>query len=205
MDHWTKITSVDELAMLYRQPGPLAHAKCIHRLDPHCRAFIAHSSLVFLASSDRAGRHDVSPRGDAPGFVAVTDDETFLIPDRMGNNRLDTFRNVIEQPFVAAIFVIPGVAETLRVEGEAAVVTGPGLDRFAVKGRVPPAALMVSVRQAFLHCAKAFVRSKVWHDTARSERPVPSLAAMLHDHLGHRTSENELQATIDHSMATKLY
>ena len=199
------LTSVEDLTSLYPAPHPLAHQKVLSRLDQHCRTFIAHTPLVFIASSDAKGCHDISPRGDAPGFVEVLDDTTLLLPDRMGNNRLDTFRNVLERPGVALIFVVPGFQETLRIEGHADIVTGPGLTHLGARGKTPVAALRVSVREAFLHCAKAFLRSRVWeHGQNGAPADMPRATVMLHDHVKQRESVDALDAMIEESIAKRL-
>ena len=160
---------------------------------------------MFVASSDAEGRHDISPRGDAPGFVEILDDTTLLLPDRMGNNRLDTFRNVLERPGVALIFVIPGFRETLRIEGHADIVTGPGVARLGARGKAPVTALRVNVREAFLHCAKAFLRSRVWeHGEKGAPAEMPRAAVMLHDHVNQQKSVDALDAMIEESIAKRL-
>jgi hypothetical protein len=172
-----------ELRALYGPPQPLAAAKSIARLDHHCRAFIAGSPLLFLATTGPGGL-DVSPKGDAPGFVRVEDDHHLLIPDRPGNARIDGLVNLARDPRIALIFLIPGVGETLRVNGRGEVLADPALTGlFAVNRRLPVTVTRVAVEEAFIHCGKAFMRSELWDPaTWPAARPVPLLGAMIADH-----------------------
>ena len=165
------------LRELYPQPKGLAILKQLDRLDGHCRNFIAHSPLVVVGST-RAGRGtDVSPRGDAPGFARVLDDHTIAIPDRPGNNRLDTMSNIVTDAEVGLLFLIPGIDETLRVNGTARLTREPELlAAAAVDGREPRLVILVAVREAFLHCGKALKRARLWHDDYRSRAKVLPLA-----------------------------
>jgi PPOX class probable FMN-dependent enzyme len=174
------------LHRLYDAPTPRAAAKVLDRLDRHCRRFIALSPFLVLGTAAADGRADVSPRGDPPGFVGVLDDRTIVIPDRPGNNRIDSMSNIVANPNVAAIFFVPGVKETLRVNGKARVSTDPDLlSRFAVNGKPPKCAIVVSVEEAFLHCAKALMRSGLWDPDKRIDRrEFPSMGEMLADHTG---------------------
>jgi PPOX class probable FMN-dependent enzyme len=176
----------DDLRSLYGSPSELAVRKCIDRLDEHCRAFIALSPFVAVGTSGPDGSADVSPKGDAPGFVSVLDERTIAIPDRPGNNRLDSATNVVANPHVGLLFLIPGIDETLRVNGVARISTEPALlESMAVQGKAPRSAMVVEVREAMLHCAKAFRRSRLWSDDYRQERSVlPSIAAMIRDQTG---------------------
>lgn len=176
----------DDLRAVYGQPGELAVRKCISRLDEHCRAFIALSPFLALGTSRPDGGADVSPRGDRPGFVRVLDERTLAIPDRPGNNRLDSATNVLANPQVGLLFMIPGIDETLRVNGVARITTDEALlATMEVEGKRPRSAMVVEVREAMLHCAKAFRRSRLWHDDYRQERgALPTLAAMIRDQTG---------------------
>ncbi|MEJ0067875.1 MAG: MSMEG_1061 family FMN-dependent PPOX-type flavoprotein [Pseudomonadota bacterium] len=152
-----------ELRALYGEPSGLAVVKQIDHIDPHCRHFIGLSPFLCLGSADSEGRQDVSPRGDMPGFVQVLDDHTLAIPDRPGNNRLDSLSNLQINPNVALIFLVPGVDETLRVNGLASLSTDPALlASMAVNGKAPKAAIKVAVREVYFHCGKALKRSKLW-------------------------------------------
>ena len=181
------IGSVEELRSRYGEPSELALKKSLDRLDQHCRRFIGLSPFVVLASAGADGRVDCSPRGDPPGFVAVLDDRTLLLPDRRGNNRADSLTNVLENPYVGMLFLIPGVDETLRVNGRARLTADPAsLDPLAVNGRAPRSGLVVAVEEVFLQCTKALVRSRLWTDEARVDRrsALPSFGQMLADHVG---------------------
>jgi len=146
--------------------GPVAPPvveKTLSALDRHCLAFIERSPFVLIASSNAEGRMDISPKGDAPGFVRVLDEHTLAIPDRPGNQRFDTFRNLFESPRVGLIFLIPGKRETLRISGKAEVVRDSELlTTLAANGRVPALAIAVHVDEAFFHCAKCIIRSHLW-------------------------------------------
>lgn len=169
----------------YPQPTPGVIAKDIGRIDPHIRHFIAMSPFCCLATSDKDGRIDVTPRGDKPGFVKVLGDKTLALPDRPGNNRLDSLRNVISHPGVGLLFMIPGFEETVRINGTARLSTDPRLlSAMAAENKNPRSALVVRVSEAFMHCAKAFRRSRLWDPAARVDRSVmPSLSAIIIDQL----------------------
>ena len=176
-------TVSDEAALrgLYEQPMELAILKQLDRLDAHCRNFLAHSPFVVIGST-RVGRGtDVSPRGDAPGFARVLDDHTIAIPDRPGNNRLDTMSNIITDAEVGLLFFIPGIDETLRINGTAKFSRDTELlSAAAVGGREPRLVILVTVREAFLHCGKALKRSRLWHDDYRvDKKSFPSLGRMI--------------------------
>ncbi len=178
------ITDKAVLHQHYGEPSRLAKGKSLPRLDKHCRDFIAASPFLVIGSSG-AGGGDVSPKGDAPGFVAVLDDQTLLIPDRRGNNRVDTLDNILENPSVAMIFFVPGMNETLRVNGRASITTDPALlEPLAVQGSVPRSGILVAIDEACLHCAKALIRSKFWDPASQIDRQqFPSLGRMLADQI----------------------
>ena len=182
---YATISSADELRATLGQPSERAVLKERPALDVHCRTFIARSPMLMLATSDRDGRLDVSPRGDPPGFVKVLDDVTLLIPERSGNKRGDSLFNVLENPHVGTLFLIPGVDETLRVNGRAEIVTERSLlEPLAIEGKVPQMGILLHVEQAYLQCARSFLRAKVW-DPARylAEGEMPTLAQMIMDQL----------------------
>lgn len=166
------LTSEAEIRAMLGTPSELAVKKQIAALDVHCRAFIARSPFLLLATSDAAGRCDVSPKGDPAGFVMVLDDTHLVIPDRPGNKRLDGIRNILVNPHVGLIFLVPGKDETLRVNGRAYVIRDAELlERMAVDGKRPQLGIGVQVEEVFFHCAKAFRRSGLWqpdrwHDVA---------------------------------------
>lgn len=181
------IDTFEELRSSYGEPSERAAKKTLDRLDGHCRRFIELSPFLVLATAGADGRVDCSPRGDPPGFVDVLDDRTVLLPDRPGNNRVDSLGNVLENPHVALLFMIPGVNETLRLNGRATLTTDPArLEPLSVKGRAPRSGLLVEVEEIFLHCTKAFVRSHLWAEESRVDRRsvLPSFGQMLADHVG---------------------
>ena len=175
----------DEAALrsLYPATHTLAAQKSLPHLDPHAREFIRRSPFLTIGTQNRDGRADVSPRGDPAGFVHVVDDHRLAIPDRPGNNRLDTLSNILANPNVGLLFLVPGFDDTLRVNGTARLSTDPALLRhMAVNDRVPTLAIVVTVTEVFLHCAKAFRRSRLWDPDARQDRKeMPSLLKMILD------------------------
>lgn len=177
------VTSLAQLRSIVGEPSERAVKKDIARLDDHCRAFLARSPFLLLGTSGRSGTADVSPKGDQPGFVLVLDDHTLAIPDRPGNRRLDSLTNILENPHVGLLFLIPGLDETLRVNGTATVVRDDDLlDRLAVDGKRPTVAVVVSIQECYLHCAKAFLRSDLWNPATHLDRSqFPSLARILRD------------------------
>lgn len=180
-----RITTLEDLRTLYKPPMERAVRKQLPALDRHCRRFIELSPFVVVSSTGADGRGDVSPRGEGAGFVAVLDDVTIAIPDRPGNNRLDTLTNVIANPQVGLMFMIPGVNEVLRVNGSAELRDDPDLTgRFVVQERAPKLVILVHVSEAYLHCPKALMRSSLWDSSAQVERSVlPSLSEMLRDQI----------------------
>jgi uncharacterized protein len=199
------ITTLDALERIYGEPHGPALAKETDRITPHYRAFIEAAPFFALASSGPGGL-DCSPRGDAPGFVRVQDEKTLLIPDRRGNNRIDTLRNILADPGVALLFLIPGCGETIRITGRAAISIDPKLTQsFLVDGKAPRSVLVVTVESVFYQCAKAIVRSKLWDASRHVERKsLPSAGTILADLTGgklggpehDRTAPERLKATI---------
>ncbi len=205
-DRTAIIDDADRLREHYGSPSDLARCKTLTRLDHHCRALVAASPFLVLATSDRDGRLDASPRGDAPGFVAVLDDRTLLVPDRPGNRRVDSFSNVLANPRAGLLFMVPGMNETLRVNGRARVTTDPTLlAPLAVNGRAPVAGLIVEVEEAFLHCAKALVRSKLWDPRQHVDRKsFPPLGHMLAEQIGDLDPE-QAERGVQESLRKRLY
>jgi PPOX class probable FMN-dependent enzyme len=156
------MTTTAELEGMYAKPMETSLLKELDHIGPHYRALIESSPFVALATSGPEGL-DCSPRGDAPGFVRIADVKTLMIPDRRGNNRIDSLRNIVRDPRVALLFLIPGVSETMRVNGRAALSTDPELlESFKVDGKAPRCVIVVTVERAYFQCAKAIVRSKLW-------------------------------------------
>ena len=186
------LKSLADLRELYAAPQPRALKKQIAALDGHCRRFIELSPFVILATSDPAHHMDASPRGGAPGFVKVTESGDLLLPDAPGNNRLDSFENILATARVGLLFLIPGFDETLRVNGSAVLSLHPDdIAACASEIRLPKVVVRVSVEAAYLHCAKAFMRSHLWEPSARVERTVlPTAGKMISDQTGlHVASE----------------
>lgn len=183
-----------------------ARIKTLRRLDAHCRRFIELSPFVCLGSSGERGA-DVTPRGDEPGFVLVLDEGTLAIPDWPGNNRLDSLTNIAANPSVGLLFLIPGVDETLRVNGRAAIsVSEELLARWDRNGKRPRSAVVVTVEEAFLHCGKALIRSRLWHADARVERSVlPSYGQMLKDQIETVDTAAEIEASVEEGYTKRLY
>ena len=201
-----RITSTDELRDRYGFPHDRAVLKETTALHPHHIRFIGLSPFMAISSTGPDGRGDVSPRGEAPGFVQVLDDKTLIIPDRPGNNRLDTLSNIIENPNIGLMFLLPGVNEILRVNGKAALHDDAELmERFRVKGKLPRLVVLVKVEQAYLHCAKALMRSELWSETAKVPRgTMPSMGQMLYDQIGPRIELEAEDAAIAR-YKTQLY
>lgn len=190
-----RISSIEQLRTRYAHPRERSLRKVLPALDTHCRSFIALSPLAMLASFGADGQADVSPRGDMPGFVQVEDDATLLIPDRPGNNRLDTLTNLITNPAIGLLFLIPGVDETLRVNGMAEIRDDDDLlARFEVDARRPATVLRLHVKEAYLHCAKAFMRSGAWDASRTMPRTcLPTMGEMLRDQLDLPTAETQAE------------
>lgn len=172
-----------DLRALFSATHPLALEKCQDRLDKHARDFVARSPFICIGTQSRDGSADVSPRGDPCGFVKILDDKTLLIPDRPGNNRLDTQSNILANPAVGLLFMIPGFDDTMRVNGTAQITRDPDLlALMAVKERVPMIAIVVTIDEVFIHCAKAFRRSKLWDPGQIQDRSeMPSLLKIILD------------------------
>lgn len=202
------VSSVESLREIMGTPSELVIRKQLDHLDPHARAFIARSPFLVIGTTGPGQVGDVSPRGDAPGFVAVLDDHTLVIPERPGNRRLDTLLNVLQTGSVGLIFMVPGVEETLRVNGRACIVRDEALlERMSAKGKRPLLGIGVEVQECFFHCAKAFKRSGLWKpETWSSRAGMASLAQILVDQIKpENTSVEELEKQIAESYATRLY
>lgn len=199
------ICSTEQLEAVLGEVHQLNLDKSMAALDEHCRTFLGLSTFLTIASSSAAGKMDVSPKGDPAGFVRVLDDTTLAIPERPGNRRADTFHNVLENPAVGLIFLVPGIDETLRVNGTAAITVAPDvLEPMAVSGRVPRLALLVTVEEVFFHCGKALKRSALWSDQGRVDRSVlPSMGELLHAQA--RTERFGVDRDLMHAIAQDDY
>ncbi len=200
------ITNEEELRAVVGTPKQMVRDKVIPILDEHCRRFIAHSPFLVVSSSDSAGRQDVSPKGDEPGFVLVLDEHTLVIPDRTGNRRADTFVNVLENPAVGLLFLVPGSGETLRVNGHAQIVKDKELlERMPARGKAPELALVVTVEEAFYHCAKCIIRSDLWNtDEWPDISDLPTYAETIKAQRHPKESVEEIQRILDHAYTNEL-
>ena len=175
------VTNKEQLRSNFGDPMELALLKEQKKLDKHCKNFINRSPFLCIGTSSVNGKADVSPRGDPPGFVQILDDNTIFIPNRPGNNRLDTMTNILENPNVGILFMIPGYEDALRINGSATITKDPEiLSRCAVNRKIPQMGILVQVNEAYLHCAKAVRRSKLWDSDSRQDRTeMPTLAKMI--------------------------
>ena len=206
-DQPRRIDSPAALRKLYDTPSALSQQKFLTELDAHCIAVIAHSSFFCLATMHADGSLDVSPRGDPPGSVVVLDSTTLLLPDRRGNNRLDSLSNATERPHVALLFLVPGVLETLRVSGTAEIIQDDDrLEQCAISGQTPTTGMLVRVTKTCLQCGKAVKRGALWEDTYRIERDqLASFGTMLADQTQTGQTAAELDQSIDESYQERLY
>ena len=179
----SRVTSIDELRAIVGAASPEIVNKHTAWLTPTIRQFIAAAPFFALASSDAAGNCDVTPRGDARSVIQILDDETIVIPDRMGNKRLDTLRNILENPHVGLLFFVPGIEEALRVNGRATITTDPEvLERMSLQGKRPNLGIVVQIDEVFVHCARAMLRARLWKpETWPDDDAVPTLAQMWNE------------------------
>ena len=200
------VTSVEELTQLYGTAFGPSIIKETNRITPSYHAFIEAAPFFTLASAGPDGL-DCSPRGDDPGFVRVADEKTLLIPDRRGNNRIDTLRNILHNPHVALLFLIPGCGETIRVNGRAEISTDPTLlQSFLVDGKAPRTVIVVSVHRIYFQCAKAIVRSKLWDASRHVERKsLPSTGTILAELSDGKLSGAEYDRTAGERLKATLY
>ncbi|AQQ53114.1 pyridoxamine 5'-phosphate oxidase family protein [Planococcus lenghuensis] len=178
------INTIEELQELTGKPSELVNNKVINYIDEHCRSFIAKSPFLTISTADEPGFCDVSPRGDAAGFVYVIDEKQLIIPERPGNKRMDSIRNILSNPKIGLLFLIPGLGETLRINGRACVVKDEELlEKMAVDGKKPLLGIGVEVEECFVHCAKAFRRSGLWEpDSWQAKEDLPKGAKILAAH-----------------------
>jgi PPOX class probable FMN-dependent enzyme len=203
-DH--RITTLEALAALYGAPNGPSIVKEIDHINPHYRKFIEAAPFFALATCGPEGL-DCSPRGDAPGFVRVADEKTLLIPDRRGNNRIDSLRNIVCDPRVALLFLIPGVGETIRVIGRASISTDPALiASFVVNDKLPRTVIVVAVERAFYQCTKAIVRSKLWDPERHVDRKdLPTAGTILAEISGGKIDGAELDRGQPQRIKETLY
>lgn len=188
------VETEESLRNLYGETHALAVKKCLPSLDNYCREYISRSPFICLSTQHANGTADVSPRGDPAGFVHILDSNTIAIPDRPGNNRLDSLSNIISNPSVGLLFLIPGFDDTLRINGRAFLSRDPKLlETMSVRNRVPALSVVVEIREVFLHCAKAFRRAKLWQPESLQDRQqLPSLATIVTEQIsGEALTESE--------------
>ncbi len=200
------VTDLDSLRALYGEVNPLAKIKVMTKLDEHSRAFIARSPFLVMATADAEGGLDASPRGDAPGFVAMPDDKTLLLPDRPGNHRVDSYGNIVVNPGIGLLFFVPGLPETLRVNGTARVITDTALlEPLQVQGKVPGAGLLIAVQEVFFNCGKALIRSKLWDAGMQIKRSdFPSLGQIIADQT-RAVKPADADVAVEHGYKNNLY
>ena len=195
------LTTIEQLEALYGQPHERALRKEISYVNEDYRAFIEVAPFAVLATAGPGGL-DCSPRGDAPGFVRVVDERTLALPDRIGNNRLDSLRNIIVEPRLALLFIIPGVDESLRVNGRGRISADPDLlDSFAVAGKLPRTVLLIDIDSVYFHCSKALVRSQLWNPTHHVERSRLPSAGQIHRRINGADFD---AATYDRELAERV-
>jgi PPOX class probable FMN-dependent enzyme len=201
------VTTHEELRAHYKPIHDAAVRKEMRSLDAHSRNFIARSPFVLIGSSDGNGNADVTPKGDKPGFVAVLDDITLAIPDRPGNNRLDTLENIIINPAVGLLFLIPGMNETLRINGEARVTLDGALrERLSVEGKAPQSVVVVKIKAVYMHCAKAFMRSNLWApETWRPRSEMPTLGEIMRDQMALAGTAEQNDKMLDEAYRASMW
>ena len=205
-----EIDSIEKLQELYGSPMELVIKKQKTKLDKYSKQFIELSSFSVLGTSNKKGCMDCSPRGDYPGFIRALDDSTIVLPDRPGNNRLDSLHNVIENPNLGLLILIPGFAECLRINGTAKVVTNASLlAQFEHQGKLPKSVLVISIQEIYFHCAKAITRSKLWDAESQLDRNImPSLGKILMQQVDPSKLEDEVKKVeelIENRVKTTLY
>src|SRR3954470_20735278 len=200
------ITSMEQLRALYGERAGASVIKEIHRINDGYRKLIEAAPFVVVATSGPGGL-DCSPKGDAPGFVRIVDDKTLIIPDRPGNNRLDGFKNLMSDPRIALLFLIPGCSETLRVNGRATVSVDPALrESFAVNGKPARAVLVVNIETVFFHCAKAVVRAKLWDAKSQIDRKsLPSTGTIIAELSGGELGGEQYEKDAPKNLQSQLY
>lgn len=203
-----RISSEEEVRDILGFPGKLVQNKTISVLDHHCKNFIALSSFLLIATADSRGKCDVSPRGDSSGFVTTLNDKCLVIPERPGNKKIDSIRNILSNPHVGLIFIIPGLEETLRINGKACITRDQELLRtMEVNGKVPLLAIGVEVEECFIHCAKAFKRSGIWNEKNWiPKESQPSIPQIIKDHCNlPGVQKEDIKKALDESYSQRLY
>lgn len=201
------VTTREQLRSVMNEPSSSVVRKVIPFLDKHCKVFISRSPFIMLATTDGEGNADVSPKGDPAGFVKIVDNTTLAIPDRLGNNRADSMENILQCPKVGLIFLVPGKTETLRVSGVAQIVRDQQLrESLAVKDRTPEFVVVVDVREAFFHCSKCMIRSKLWKQADWPDLTgLPRLAETMVDAGKLDRTEQEMHEIVLNDEKERLY
>ena len=206
MEH--QITSEDQLRALMGEPiHPLVVAKSTPVITPAITRYIELSPFAALATHAPDGSSDISPRGDPPGWVHIKDDKTLILPERPGNKRLDSVINIINQPKMSLLFMIPDVLETVRINGSAIISTDPELlNLFPINGKLPELCIVVTIEEALGHCSKAYRRSKLWEEDYKSKNEAPTLAQLMSDHLDlDKGLSKELDEGIENDTKERMY
>jgi len=195
------------LRAIIEEPGELVTRKVISYLDKHCGLYIGRSPFMLMSTCDASGNMDISPKGDPQGFVKILDNKTLAIPDRLGNHRVDSMENILQNPKVGLIFMIPGKSETLRVSGIASIVRDEALrDSMAVQNRSPEFVIVVDVEEVFFHCSKCAIRSKLWQpEYWPSLEGLPRLAQTMVDAGKLELSEGEMHEIVINDEQERLY
>lgn len=201
------VTDTSSLRQIIGEPKPAIANKEMPALDGHLRHFISLCPFLCISTADAGGNQDVSPRGDPPGFVRILDDRTVLIPDRKGNRRVDTMRNILENPNVGLMLMLPGVEEIVRINGKARITEDPALlADSAVNGAAPALGIVVSIDDVFFHCAKAVIRSKLWDpETPIPRSAFPTYGEIVRDQRDPGADANTINADLQNDYKTRLY
>lgn len=207
---YEEITTIDQLRSLYSSPMDLVVKKQKNCLDEHSEKFISLSPFIIISTAGSSGLMDASPRGEQAGFIKVFDDRTIAIPDRPGNNRLDSLVNIVENPQIGILVLIPGFKECLRINGSAKVVKNNELlEQFDHNGKLPMSLILVSIQEVYFHCAKAITRAKLWDISSQIPRnEMPSLGRILMSQISPEKAEDEIkevEALIEKRVRTTLY
>ena len=203
-----QISTVEELREILGYPREMVQKKEINFIDEHCKHYIAKSPMLLISTSNKEGKCDVSPRGDPAGFVTVLDEQYLIIPERPGNKRCDSLVNILSNPQIGLIFIIPGLKETLRINGKALLTRDKDLlEKQQVNGKFPEVGIVVEVEECYIHCAKAFLRSKLWQpETWLEKEELPVVAKVLADHINSENfSSEEIETVLKESYLKRLY
>jgi PPOX class probable FMN-dependent enzyme len=201
------LTSIDQVREVIDGIHPAQRLKVLDHVDDHCRVWIERSPFIVISTADGEGNLDASPKGDPAGFVKVVDPKTLAIPDRPGNHRFDGFQNIFETGRIGIVFLVPNRNEVVRVNGSAQIIRDLAIrETLAINGRVPDFAILVSVQEAFYHCGKSIIRSKLWQpDQAAPTDGLPTYAEALHEQANSGLTFDEIDARLKHNDANRLY